>query len=142
MTVISSASAMTWLLVTTMPDASMMKPEPSELTRRGPRSRFCGSFWPRRLKKSRNSSSNCGSFGNCGIVGLRASTFCEVEMLTTASITRSATSEMPSGPRATDAVESAGKTIAAAATVAKAGRRTWRANWARVPSMDVKAPGW
>src|SRR4029077_10924728 len=140
MTVISSASAITWLLVTTMPVASMTKPEPSELTRRGPRSRFCGSFWPRRLKKSLNSSSSCGSLGNCGIGVLRASTFCEVEILTTASITRSATSEMPSGPRANDDVESAGKTIAAAATVARAGRRTCRANWARVPSMDVTAP--
>ena len=30
-TLISSASAITWLLVTTRPDASMMKPEPSEL---------------------------------------------------------------------------------------------------------------
>ena len=37
MTVTSSASAMTWLLVTTMPEESMMKPEPSELTRRGVR---------------------------------------------------------------------------------------------------------
>jgi hypothetical protein len=29
-TVISSASAITWLLVTTMPDGSMTKPEPSD----------------------------------------------------------------------------------------------------------------
>ena len=32
-TVISSASAMTWLLVTTRPEGSMMKPEPSEVAR-------------------------------------------------------------------------------------------------------------
>ena len=37
MTVTSSASEMTWLLVTTMPAASMMKPEPSEFTLRGER---------------------------------------------------------------------------------------------------------
>src|SRR5947209_19347991 len=89
----------------------MMKPEPSELTRRGPRSRFCGSPWPRRLKKSLNSSSNCGSLGNCGIGELRVSTFCEVEILTTASITLSEMSAMVSGPRAADEVESAGKVI-------------------------------
>ena len=33
-TVMSLASPMTWLLVTTMPEASMMKPEPSEFERR------------------------------------------------------------------------------------------------------------
>ena len=40
-TLISSASAMTWLLVMTMPAGSMMKPEPSELTRRGERFGAC-----------------------------------------------------------------------------------------------------
>ena len=44
----------------------------------------------------------------------RDSTFCEVEMLTTASITFSATSAMASGPRATEGAGSAGRTIAAA----------------------------
>src|SRR5438045_2627767 len=73
-----------------MPDGSMMKPDPSEFTRRGPRSRFCGSPWPRRLKKSLNSSSSCGSLGSCGSGELRVSTFCEVEILTTASIRASA----------------------------------------------------
>ena len=38
MTVTSSASAMTWLLVTTRPLESMMKPEPSDMT--GPRGRL------------------------------------------------------------------------------------------------------
>ena len=62
---------------------------------------------PRRfLKKSSKNSSNGEPGGNCGIAPLPspppplASTVCEVEMLTTASITFSATSAMPSGPRA------------------------------------------
>jgi len=59
---------------------------------------------------------------------LRASTFCEVETLTTASITFSETSAMVSGPRAAAEVESAGKAIAAAATAATAGCRICRAN--------------
>src|SRR6516162_9317098 len=113
-----------------MPDGSMMKPEPSELTRRGPRSRFCGSPWLRRLKKSLNSSSNCGSFGSCGIGELRVSTFCEVEMLTTASITFSATSAMLSGPRAQPGADKTGRTIAPAAMEPKTGRRNRRAYWA------------
>src|SRR5262249_45990633 len=71
---------------------------------------------------------------------LRVSTFCEVEMLTTASITFSAMSAMLSGPRASDEVESAGKTIAAAANVATAGRRNCRTKQAKLPSMDVWAP--
>ena len=51
------------------------------------------------------------------------STFCEVEMLTTASITFSATSAIASGPRANDGVASAGSAMAAAAAAVKAGRR-------------------
>src|SRR5439155_19436641 len=89
------------------------------------------------LKKSRKSSSNCGSLGRDGgawVVLLRA-TFCEVEILTTASITCSATSAILSGPRATVGVVSAGNTIAEMATAAKAGRRACRVNRARVPSM-------
>jgi hypothetical protein len=46
-------------------------------------------------------------------------------------------SAMVSGPRAADEMESAGKVIAAAATVAIAGWRICRTNWASVPSMDV-----
>src|SRR5712691_3924570 len=146
MTVISSASAITWLLVTTMPSASMMKPEPSELTRRGGWLVPCWlppPPWPRRLKKSRNSSSNCGSLGSCGgcWAWLRASTFCEVEMLTTASITCSATSAILSGPRASEGDVSAGRTSAEKATAANAGLRTCRVNRASVPSMDFCAPG-
>ena len=49
-TVISSASSITWLLVTTKPSGETTKPEPSDWTWRGP----CG--WPR-SKKSRNRSS-------------------------------------------------------------------------------------
>ena len=57
------------------------------------------------LKKSSKNSSNGEPGGNCGIAPRSpppplASTVCEVEILTTASITFSATSAMPSGPRA------------------------------------------
>ena len=106
MTLISSASAMTWLLVTTTPDGSTMKPEPSELVLRGAMSPPpLGPPGPLRfLKKSSKNSSNGEPGGNCGIAPRSppplASTVCEVEMLTTASITFSATSAMPSGPRA------------------------------------------
>ena len=94
----------------------MTKPEPSELTRRGVRF-GASSPWPRRfLKNSSKNSSNGEPGGSCGIGVLRASTFCEVEMLTTASITFSATSAMFSGPRARVGVESAGSASAAAAT--------------------------
>src|SRR5262249_29623938 len=94
---------------------------------------------PRRLKKSRNNSSSCGSFGRFGMApGLRDATFCDVEMLTTASITFSATSAMPSGPRALEGTVSAGKISADIARAAKAGRRTCREYRASVPSMDVK----
>src|SRR5262245_41880725 len=56
---------------------------------------------------------------------MRASTFCEVEILTTASITCSATSAIFSGPRA--AATEAGSTTIAAASVAAAAPR--RARW-------------
>src|SRR5438105_4272340 len=87
----------------------MMKPEPSELVLRGgcisPRSPPLGAAPPRRfLKKSSKNSSNGEPGGNCGIASLPppplASTLCEVEILTTESITFSAMSAMPSGPRA------------------------------------------
>src|ERR1044071_4843415 len=87
----------------------MMKPEPSELVLRGGcislRSPPLG-LPPRRfLKKSSKNSSNGEPGGNCGIASLPpppplASTLCEVEILTTESITFSAMSAMPSGPRA------------------------------------------
>src|SRR5215468_26289 len=147
MTVISSASAMTWLLVTTMPAESMMKPDPSEFTRRGvllPPRFWLSPCWPRRLKKSRNNSSSCGSLGRFGIgptvPWLRDVTFCDVEMLTTASITLSATSAMPSGPRALAGAESGGRIRTDSAMAAKAGRRTCRVYRTSVPSMEVCAP--
>src|SRR5881397_696763 len=87
----------------------MMKPEPSELVLRGgcisPRSPPLGAPPRRFLKKSSKNSSNGEPGGNCGIASLPlppplASTLCEVEILTTESITFSAMSAMPSGPRA------------------------------------------
>ena len=53
---------------------------------------------------------------------MRASTFCEVEILTTASITCSATSATFSGPRAA-AMEAGSTTIAAASAAAAALKR-------------------
>src|SRR5258707_8816445 len=92
-----------------------MKPEPSELVLRGCRSPFLSPPLepppgPRRfLKKSSKNSSNGEPGGSCGIVPLPspplASMVCEVEMFTTASITFSATSAMPSGPRASAGAE-------------------------------------
>ena len=75
----------------------MTKPEPSELTRRGGRFGALSPPWPRRfLKNSSKNSSNGEPGGSCGVgVDRRAPRpFCEVEMLTTASITFSATSAM------------------------------------------------
>ena len=74
----------------------------------------------------------------CGVLAaaLRASTFCEVEILTTASITCSATSAIASGPRASDGTASAGSMIATVAA-ATAGWRACRANRPIMPSMDV-----
>ena len=89
-----------------------MKPEPSELVLCGCRSPPLPPGPPRRfLKKSSKNSSNGEPGGSCGIAPLPspppplASTVCEVEMLTTASITFSATSAMPSGPRASAGAE-------------------------------------
>ena len=73
--------------------------------------------WPRRfLKNSSKNSSNGEPGGSCGIGAAlpRASTFCEVEILTTASITCSATSAMFSGPRACAGAARGGSAIAAA----------------------------
>ena len=65
------------------------------------------------MKNSSKNSSNGEPGGSCGTAAVRrraaaASTFCEVEMLTTASITFSATSAMFSGPRANAGVASVG----------------------------------
>src|SRR3984885_13822149 len=91
-----------------MPAVSTMKPEPSEVVLCGCRSPPPPPGPPRWfLKKSSKNSSNGepgGSFGIAPRLSAEgpplASTVCEVEMLTTASITFSATSAMPSGPRA------------------------------------------
>jgi len=71
---------------------------------------------------------------------MRGSTFCDVEMLTTASITCSATSAMFSGPRA--AAFHAGRMMIAAASAAMAGpRRTKRGKWQDMwPDMEGCAP--
>ena len=133
-TLISSASAMTWLLVTTSPEASMMKPEPSELTRRGARS---ASPCPRRFLKNSSKNSSIGEpGGRSGILPMRASTFCEVEMLTTASITCSATSAMFSGPRAA-AIEAGRTTIAAVRPAARTLCRTSRERWQTLNKQDM-----
>src|SRR6266404_9922231 len=113
-----------------------MNPEPSELVLRGvsspPLELPPGP--PRRfLKKSSKNSSNGEPGGNCGIAPLPsapplASTVCEVEMLTTASITFSATSAMPSGPRAKAGPDKTGAetTVAAPRQIAaNQGRRRW-----------------
>ena len=125
---ISSASAITWLLVTTMPVASMMKPEPSELTRRG------GARSALRLALAAAVEEILEQLvelrivaAACGCWPPRAPTFCEVEMLTTASITCSATSAIASGPRASDGAASAGSMMATVAA-ANAGWRACRAN--------------
>src|SRR3954468_21760620 len=61
-TVICSAVAMTWLLVTIRPDESMMKPDPSDATR----PRFGAPGVPLSPKKSRKKSSSDGAGGFCG----------------------------------------------------------------------------
>ena len=88
-TVISLASPMTWLLVTTMPDGSTTKPEPADCERR-----CCGAWrspcWLRRLKNSSNRSPKGVSGPSCGSCGrLRPfwSFVVTAEMLTTAGMT-------------------------------------------------------
>src|SRR4051812_2504877 len=120
-----------------MPAVSTMKPEPSELVLRGcmpPPPPLSPPGPPRRfLKKSSKNSSNGEPGGSCGIAPLSpppppalASTVCEVEILTTASITFSATSAMPSGPRASAGAEI--RTLAAPSQIAATSgrkRRLW-----------------
>ena len=123
----------------------MMKPEPSELTRRGAAVAALSSPpWPRRfLKNSSKNSSNGEPGGSCGIgCSLRASTVCEVEMLTTASITFSATSAMLSGPRASAGVRQRRQARARPrAIAAKRRRRTMRADGRECAAMAVNSPG-
>src|SRR5258708_37519771 len=125
-----------------------MKPEPSELVLRGgmppppplsppgPAGRF--------LKKSSKNSSNGEPGGSCGIAPRSpppalASTVWVVEMLTTASITFSAMSAMPSGPRANAGTEN--RVVAAPRqTAAAQGRKRWL-NAEIAPVMSVLSPG-
>ena len=107
-TVISSAPSITWLLVTTRPDASMMKPDPRLCIRRS------GGGWasPRhrarrptglRLRKSLKNCSNGEPGGNIGISGpapgppARACAAWVDEMLTTAGSSLAARSAKLSG---------------------------------------------
>src|SRR5437764_9767383 len=113
-----------------------MKPEPSELVLRGwnspPLSPPLPPGPPRRfLKKSSKNSSNGEPGGTCGAAPRSpppppplASTVCEVEILTTESITFSAMSAIPSGPRAN--AGAVAKTLAAPMVIAAAARRRRR----------------
>src|SRR3954463_12152537 len=150
MTLISSASAMTWLLVTTMPEVSTIKPEPSELVLRGCMPPPLSPPGPPRrfLKKSSKNSSNGEPGGNGGMAPRPpspplASTVWVVEILTTASITFSATSAMPSGPRANAGKETdkESRVVAAPRQMAAAqGRRRWL-NAGIAPVMSGLSPG-
>jgi len=133
MTVISSASAMTWLLVTTRPDGSMMKPEPSEVARRGAASGCC----PRGMLRSRKSLKNSSKGepgGNCGISGRCRSAFsvCVVEMLTTAGNSFAARSENPSGP----ALAKAGTPPSSKATATSSEDKAKRCAIAQAPAAS------
>src|SRR6202030_993943 len=120
----------------------MMKPEPSELTRRGARSGLSPPPCPRRFLKNSSKNSSIGEpGGRSGMPVTRASTFCDVEILTTASITCSATSAMFSGPRA--AAGCAGSMIAAAisaAVTAPCRTNCERSREVKWRDMDVSAP--
>src|SRR6478752_1370055 len=121
-----------------------MKPEPSELVLRG-----CKSLLPplepppgplRFLKKSSKNSSNGEPGGKFGIAPRSpppplASTVCEVEILTTASITFSAMSAMPSGPRAEAGADA--KTLAAPIEIAAPIRRRRRLKAGLAPVMSA-----
>src|SRR6185436_2159388 len=112
-----------------------MNPEPSELVLCGCASPPRGPPGPRRfLKKSSKNSSNGEPGGSCGVAPLPspgpplASIVCEVEILTTASITFSATSAIASGPRASAEVSRPAEKNARVAlkqTAAIIGRRRW-----------------
>ena len=128
-----------------------MKPEPSELVLRGCMSLFLspplepplGPPPPRFLKKSSKNSSNGEPGGNCGIAPRSppplASTVCEVEMLTTASITFSAMSAMPSGPRALAGADAS--RLAALSVIASPIRRRLRLKAGLAPVMSASLQG-
>ena len=116
MTVTSLASAMTWLLVMTMPEASMTKPEPSEADLRWRGS--SGAPWPccwRRLRNSSNNSSKGVEGWPFGAASLPRfwSTVCVAEMLTTASCTVAARSASELGPLARAGVAASGPATSA-----------------------------
>src|SRR6478735_8677793 len=126
-----------------MPAVSTMKPLPSELVLRGVKSPFLSPPLlpppgPRRfLKKSSKNSSNGEPGGNCGVAPPPplASTVCDVEMLTTASITFSAMSAMPSGPRAPAGTEAS--MVAAPSETAAPIRRRRRLRAGLAPVMSA-----
>src|ERR1700712_3896116 len=136
-----------------MPAVSTMKPEPSELVLRGcmPPPPLSPPGPPRRfLKKSSKNSSKGEPGGSCGMAPRSpppppalASTVWVVEILTTASITFSATSAMPSGPRANAGKETGkeSRVVAAPRQMAAAqGRRRWL-NAGIAPVMSGLSPG-
>ncbi len=94
---------MTWLLVTTTPAVSMMKPQPSELVLRGGGPALAALAAAARTAAVLEEvveellEGRAGRQLRHGVAAPPplASTVCEVEMLTTASITFSATSAMP-----------------------------------------------
>ncbi len=113
---ISSAPSMTWLFVTMRPSSALMtKPDPSDDTLRSPpppRPPF-----GRLLKKSSKNSSNGEPFGTRGRGTPSAPfTVCVVEMLTTASISFSASGAIEVGPFLNCAAAGVGVKMAGAAT--------------------------
>src|SRR3954451_16312974 len=125
-----------------MPDVSTIKPEPSELVLRGCMPPPLSPPGPPRrfLKKSSKNSSNGEPGGNCGMAPRPpspplASTVWVVEILTTASITFSATSAMPSGPRAKAGID----TSVAPRQMAAAHGRRWL-NAKKAPVMPGLSP--
>src|SRR6185295_4905944 len=143
--------------VTAMPAVSTMKPEPSELVLRGcmPPPPLSPPGPRRFLKKSSKHSSNGEPGGSCGMAPrplspppALASTVWVVEILTTASITFSATSAIPSGPRANAGKETdkesrvvaAPRQMAAAQKLGARARRRWL-NAGIAPVMSGLSPG-
>src|ERR1044072_2620504 len=123
-----------------MPDVATIKPEPSELVLRGCSPPPLSPPGPRRfLKKSSKNSSNGEPGGSCGMAPRSpppplASTVWVGEILTTASITFSATSAMPSGPRADAGIEMRAVAAPRQTAIAQARRRWLTAEIAPVMS--------
>jgi hypothetical protein len=92
------------------------------------------------LKNSSKNSSKGEPGGSCGVALLRLSTVCEVEMLTTALMTFSATSAMPSGPRAAAGAATSGIATTAAAIASVVERQDRRTKSGR-PTMGDVSPG-